>query len=92
MIFAWFAKQEVGLQAGKGRVLREGSRVAILGYGTVDQGCNKAAKLLEEKGIIPTVADARLYGKIKWRPMMLQDRYIDHGSQTDQIDGPPRVD
>uniref|UniRef100_A0A6N2MWJ9 1-deoxy-D-xylulose-5-phosphate synthase n=1 Tax=Salix viminalis TaxID=40686 RepID=A0A6N2MWJ9_SALVM len=118
------------LEVGKGRVLREGSRVAILGYGTVVQGCIKAAKLLEEKGITATVADARfckpldgelirqlaqehevlitveegsiggfsshvshflslnglLDGKIKWRPMMLPDRYIDHGSQTDQIE------
>ncbi|KAJ6407029.1 hypothetical protein OIU84_010530 [Salix udensis] len=47
------------LEVGKGRVLREGSRVAILGYGTVVQGCIKAAKLLEEKGITATVADAR---------------------------------
>ncbi|KAJ6382135.1 hypothetical protein OIU77_030733 [Salix suchowensis] len=118
------------LEVGKGRVLREGSRVAILGYGTVVQGCIKAARLLEEKGITATVADARfckpldgelirqlaqehevlitveegsiggfsshvshflslnglLDGKIKWRPMMLPDRYIDHGSQTDQIE------
>ncbi|KAF9680582.1 hypothetical protein SADUNF_Sadunf06G0136800 [Salix dunnii] len=118
------------LEVGKGRVVREGSRVAILGYGTVVQGCIQAAKLLEEKGITATVADARfckpldgelirqlaqehevlitveegsiggfsshvshflslnglLDGKIKWRPMMLPDRYIDHGSQTDQIE------
>ena len=23
---------------------------------------------------------------LQWRPMMLPDRYIDHGSQTDQIE------
>ncbi|PPR88573.1 hypothetical protein GOBAR_AA32117 [Gossypium barbadense] len=26
-----------------------------------------------------------LDGKLKWRPMVLPDRYIDHGSQSDQI-------
>ncbi|TYJ20920.1 hypothetical protein E1A91_A08G029900v1 [Gossypium mustelinum] len=27
-----------------------------------------------------------LDGKLKWRPMVLPDRYIDHGSQSDQIE------
>ncbi|KAK8488513.1 hypothetical protein V6N11_045076 [Hibiscus sabdariffa] len=27
-----------------------------------------------------------LDGKLKWRPMLLPDRYIEHGSQNDQID------
>ena len=40
-------------------MLREGSRVAILGYGTIVQSCMQAAKLLEETGISATVADAR---------------------------------
>ncbi|XP_022756531.1 probable 1-deoxy-D-xylulose-5-phosphate synthase 2, chloroplastic [Durio zibethinus] len=118
------------LEVGKGRILREGSRVAILGYGTIVQSCMKAAELLQMLGIFATVADARfckpidgyllrqlaqeheilitaeegsiggfsthvshflglnglLDGKLKWRPMMLPDRYIDHGSQNDQIE------
>ncbi|KDP43804.1 hypothetical protein JCGZ_23012 [Jatropha curcas] len=118
------------LEIGKGRILREGSRVAILGYGTVVQNCLAAADLLQKMGISATVADARfckpldgnlirqlaqeheilitveegsiggfgshvsnflslnglLDGHLKWRPMMLPDRYIDHGSQTDQIE------
>lgn len=118
------------LEVGKGRVLKEGSRVAILGYGTIVQSCLAAAKLLEELGISITVADARfckpldgslirqlaqeheilitaeegsiggfsshvshflglnglLDGNLKWRAMMLPDRYINHGSQTDQIE------
>ncbi|XWS70914.1 hypothetical protein CRYUN_Cryun03dG0091400 [Craigia yunnanensis] len=118
------------LEVGKGRVLREGSRVAILGYGTIVQSCMTAAELLEMLGISATVADARFCkpidgdllrqlaqeheilitaeegsiggfsthvsyflglnglqdGKLKWRPMMLPDRYIDHGSQNDQIE------
>ncbi|CAN1222864.1 Probable 1-deoxy-D-xylulose-5-phosphate synthase 2, chloroplastic [Linum grandiflorum] len=115
------------LEVGKGRVLREGSRVAILGYGTIVQNCIEAADKLQALGIKPTVADARfckpldgelirmlaqehevlitveegsiggfsshvchylslnglLDGKLK---MLLPDRYIDHGSQSDQIE------
>ncbi|XVF47770.1 hypothetical protein PTKIN_Ptkin03bG0137000 [Pterospermum kingtungense] len=117
------------LEVGKGRVLREGNRVAILGYGTIVQDCMKAAQLLQMVGISATVADARfckpidgdlvrqlaqeheilitaeegsiggfsahvshflglnglLDGKLKWRAMMLPGRYIEHGSQNDQI-------
>ncbi|CAI0402918.1 unnamed protein product [Linum tenue] len=121
---------EVNQIVGKGRILREGSRVAILGYGTIVQNCIEAADKLQALGFQPTVADARfckpldgelirrlaqehevlitveegsiggfsshvshylglnglLDGKLKWRPMMLPDRYIDHGSQKDQIE------
>ncbi|KAK4853434.1 hypothetical protein QYF36_009202 [Acer negundo] len=118
------------LEVGKGRILRRGSKVAILGYGTIVRSCLAAAELLQMLGISTTVADARfckpldgelirqlarehevlitieegsiggfnshvshylalhglLAGNVKWRPMMLPDRYIDHGSQTDQIE------
>ncbi|KAJ8767281.1 hypothetical protein K2173_017325 [Erythroxylum novogranatense] len=118
------------LEVGKGRILREGSKVAILGYGTIVQSCLEAAKMLQVLGISPTVADARfckpldgqlirqlakeheilitieegsiggfsshvshylslnglLDGNLKWRPMILPDRYIDHGAQKDQIE------
>ncbi|KAL2338601.1 hypothetical protein Fmac_013047 [Flemingia macrophylla] len=118
------------LEIGKGRVLKEGSRVALVGYGTMVQSCMEAAKVLEAHGISTTVADARfckpldgdlmrrlgreheilitveegsiggfgshvshflglnglLDGSLKWRAMTLPDRYINHGSQTDQIE------
>ncbi|XP_028775421.1 probable 1-deoxy-D-xylulose-5-phosphate synthase 2, chloroplastic [Neltuma alba] len=118
------------LEVGKGRVLKEGSRVALVGYGTMVQSCVEAAKLLEARGISTTVVDARfckpldrelmkqlarehevlitveegsiggfgshvsqflglnglLDGNLKWRAMTLPDRYINHGSQTDQIE------
>nr|QCQ29437.1 1-deoxy-D-xylulose-5-phosphate synthase [Camellia fraterna] len=118
------------LEVGRGRVIREGSRVAILGYGTIVQNCVEAAKLLQMLGFSITVADARfckpldgnlirrlakdhedlitaeegsiggfsshvshflglnglLDGNLKWRAMILPDRYIDHGSQADQIE------
>ncbi|PRQ37538.1 putative 1-deoxy-D-xylulose-5-phosphate synthase [Rosa chinensis] len=118
------------LEVGKGRVLREGCRVAILGYGTIVQSCIAAAELLQVLNISTTVADARfckpldgnlirqlaqeheilitveegsiggfsshvsqflglnglLDGKLKWRSMMLPDRYIEHGSQKHQTE------
>ncbi|BAT75099.1 hypothetical protein LR48_Vigan01g146400 [Vigna angularis] len=118
------------LEIGKGRILMEGSRVAILGYGSVVQQCRHASELLKEVGVSVTVADARfckpldidlirllakeheilitveegsiggfgshvsqflslsgiLDGPLKWRAMMLPDRYIDHGSPQDQVE------
>ncbi|KAL7144573.1 hypothetical protein ABFS83_07G021500 [Erythranthe nasuta] len=118
----------IPLEIGKGRVLIEGERVALLGYGTAVQSCMAAAALLEPHGIRLTVADARfckpldhdlirslakshqvlitveegsiggfgshvaqfmaldglLDGNLKWRPLVLPDRYIDHGSPVDQ--------
>ncbi|NDU99400.1 1-deoxy-D-xylulose-5-phosphate synthase [Pseudoroseicyclus tamaricis] len=47
------------LEIGKGRVIREGSRVAILSLGTRLAEAEKAADLLARKGIEPTLADAR---------------------------------
>ncbi len=52
---------EVGvpLTIGKGRVLREGKRIAILSLGTRLQEALKAADELEASGLSTTVADAR---------------------------------
>ncbi|CAL1397084.1 unnamed protein product [Linum trigynum] len=119
----------VPLEVGRGRILMEGERVALLGYGTVVQSCLAAASLVEPHGIRPTVADARfckpldqalirrlakshevlitveegsiggfgshvvqflaldglLDGNLKWRPLVLPDRYIDHGAPGDQM-------
>src|SRR6185312_14463892 len=44
---------------GKGRVLREGSSVAILSFGARLKECMKAADDLAAQGISVTVADAR---------------------------------
>jgi 1-deoxy-D-xylulose-5-phosphate synthase len=49
----------VPLEIGKGRVLREGSSVALLSYGTRLQECLKAADMLAAQGLSTTVADAR---------------------------------
>ena len=47
------------LEIGKGRMIREGKRVAILSFGTRLQEVEAAAEALAAKGIKPTVADAR---------------------------------
>ncbi|KAJ8441715.1 hypothetical protein Cgig2_019102 [Carnegiea gigantea] len=117
------------LEIGRGRILMEGERVALLGYGTAVQNCMAAAALVESRGLRLTVADARfckpldhalirslaksheilitveegsiggfgshvaqfmaldglLDGKLKWRPLVLPDRYIEHGSPADQL-------
>ncbi|KAF8387946.1 hypothetical protein HHK36_026611 [Tetracentron sinense] len=119
----------IPLEVGKGRILIEGERVALLGYGTAVQSCLAAASLAEGHGLRLTVADARfckpldqalvrslakshevlitveegsiggfgshvaqflaldglLDGTTKWRPLVLPDRYIDHGSPADQM-------
>jgi 1-deoxy-D-xylulose-5-phosphate synthase len=47
------------LEIGRGRVLREGTRVAILSYGTRLGECLLAAQTLDGMGLSTTVADAR---------------------------------
>lgn len=47
------------LEVGRGRILMEGERVALVGYGTAVQSCLSAAALLETRGLRVTVADAR---------------------------------
>ncbi|WP_413719512.1 1-deoxy-D-xylulose-5-phosphate synthase [Silicimonas sp. MF1-12-2] len=47
------------LEIGKGRMIRKGSGVAILSFGTRLQEVEKAAEALGQRGINPTIADAR---------------------------------
>jgi len=47
------------LEIGKGKIIKEGKKVAILSFGTRLQESLKAASLLDAKGISTTVADAR---------------------------------
>ncbi|AUC52516.1 MAG: 1-deoxy-D-xylulose-5-phosphate synthase [Sagittula sp.] len=49
----------VPLEIGVGRVMREGTRVAILSFGTRLGESIKAAEALEARGVSVTVADAR---------------------------------
>jgi len=47
------------LEIGKGRMIRQGSRVAILSFGTRLTEVEKAADALAARGLTPSVADAR---------------------------------
>jgi 1-deoxy-D-xylulose-5-phosphate synthase len=49
----------VPIEIGTGEILREGSRVALLGYGTGVAKALEAADILAERGLSVTVADAR---------------------------------
>jgi 1-deoxy-D-xylulose-5-phosphate synthase len=117
------------LELGRGRVLREGSSVAILSLGTRLGEALRAADELAARGLSATVADARfakpidtalvtqlarhhevlvtieeasiggfsaqvghhlassglLDQAVRWRPMVLPDRFIDHASPSGQI-------
>lgn len=118
------------LEIGRGRVLREGTKVAILSLGTRLSEALKAADLLMAHGLTTTVADARfakpvdanlvcqlarhhevlitleegsmggfatqvfhvlgaagiLDQGVKFRPMMLPDRLIDHDTPARQYE------
>jgi 1-deoxy-D-xylulose-5-phosphate synthase len=47
------------LEIGKGRIVKQGSTVAILSYGTRLKECLQAAEMLDKQGLSTTVADAR---------------------------------
>ncbi|WP_096786912.1 1-deoxy-D-xylulose-5-phosphate synthase [Rhodobacter sp. CZR27] len=61
----------VPLEIGRGRVVREGSRVALLSFGTRLSEVQAAAEALAQRGISPTVADAR-FAKPLDRDLILQ--------------------
>jgi len=58
------------LEIGKGRIIHEGGRVALLSFGTRLSEVQKAAEALGAKGITPTIADAR-FAKPLDRDMIL---------------------
>jgi 1-deoxy-D-xylulose-5-phosphate synthase len=123
-------KRGVPLSLGKGRILREGSSIALLSFGTRLQECLKAADELQAHGLSATVADARFmkpldgelverlarehevvvtveeaaiggFGShvlhhlahaglldhgLKFRPLVLPDRFIDHDTPANQYE------
>ncbi|MEP4194518.1 MAG: 1-deoxy-D-xylulose-5-phosphate synthase [Aliishimia sp.] len=61
----------IPLEIGKGRMIQEGGRVALLSFGTRLSEVQKATEALSAKGITPTIADAR-FAKPLDRDMILQ--------------------
>ncbi len=59
------------LEIGKGRMIAEGNRVAILSFGTRLKEVLQAAEALSARGITPTIADAR-FAKPLDRDLILQ--------------------
>src|ERR1700710_215785 len=49
----------VALEIGKGRIVRQGSKIALLSFGTRLAECEKAADELAAHGLSTTIADAR---------------------------------
>ena len=49
----------VPLKIGKGRIIKEGSKIALLSFGTRLSEVERAVEKLTAKGITPTIADAR---------------------------------
>ena len=47
------------LEIGKGRIVQNGQRVALLSFGTRLEEVRKASEALSARGITPTIADAR---------------------------------
>ena len=47
------------LKIGKGRIIKEGKKAAILNFGTRLEECKKASEILSKKGIDITIIDAR---------------------------------
>ena len=58
------------LEIGKGRMIQDGKRVALLSFGTRLGEVRKAAETLAARGITPTIADAR-FAKPLDRDMIL---------------------
>jgi 1-deoxy-D-xylulose-5-phosphate synthase len=49
----------IPLEIGRGRIVQEGSKIALISLGTRLQECLKAAEQLAARGLSTTVADAR---------------------------------
>ncbi len=49
----------VALEIGKGRIVRQGTKIALLSFGTRLAECEKAADELAAHGLSTTIADAR---------------------------------
>ena len=64
------------LEIGKGKIIKEGKKAAILSFGGRLQECIKAANNLDAKGISTTVADARFAKPLDQK--LIMDLCVNH--------------
>ena len=64
------------LKIGKGRVIKEGKKVALLNFGARLHECIKASSILENKGISTTIVDARFAKPLDKK--LIMDLTINH--------------
>ncbi len=64
------------LEIGKGRVIKEGKKVALLNFGARLHECMKASSILENKGISTTVVDSRFAKPLDKK--LIMDLSINH--------------
>jgi len=64
------------LEIGKGRVIKEGKKVALLNFGARLHECIKASSILENKGISTTVVDSRFAKPLDKK--LIMDLSINH--------------
>ena len=64
------------LEIGKGKIIKEGKKVAILNFGARLQECIKAANALDAKGISTTIADARFAKPLDQK--LIMDLCVNH--------------
>jgi 1-deoxy-D-xylulose-5-phosphate synthase len=81
---------EIGqaLEIGMGRILREGTTVAILSYGARLKDSLLAAEDLAARGLSTTVADARFakpFDQDLVRRLFMPDRFLDHDTPANQV-------
>ena len=78
-------EEGIPLDIGKGRIVKEGSKIAILSYGARLQECIKASEILNARGLSTTVADARFCKPLDTK--LIKQLALDHESIITVEDG-----
>ena len=78
-------EEGIPLNIGKGRIVKEGSKIAILSYGARLHECIKASEILNARGLSTTVADARFCKPLDTK--LIKQLALDHESIITVEDG-----
>ena len=78
-------EEGIPLDIGKGRIVKEGSKIAILSYGARLHECIKASEILNARGLSTTVADARFCKPLDTK--LIKQLALDHESIITVEDG-----